>query len=236
LYIEIKNLTKSFKDLTVFKDFSIRIPENKITVIIGESGCGKTTLLNILSGIYPADSGIFENLKQRTISYIFQEPRLLEWKTVKGNIEFVLKDIYPKNNRREITEKFIKLVSLERFSDYYPNQLSGGMSQRVAVARAFAFPSDILLMDEPFKQLDLKLKKDILYSFLNLWQIDKRTVIFVTHDIEEAVMLGNEIFVLKGFPARIINNIKIEQNQLERNLTNAISTGIKNDIVKIMDS
>jgi len=236
LYIEIKNLSKNFKNLTVFKDFAIRVPENKITVIIGESGCGKTTLLNLLSGIYPADNGIFKNLKHRSISYIFQEPRLLEWKTVKGNIEFVLTDIYSKNKRRKITEKFITLVGLERFSDYYPLQLSGGMSQRVAVARAFAFPSDILLMDEPFKQLDFKLKKDILASFLNLWQTDKRTVIFVTHDIEEAVMLGNDIFVLKGLPAKIVNNFKIGKNQFDRNLSNGNLIGIKNDIIKIMNS
>ncbi len=236
MYIEIKNLTKSFKGLEVFKNFTIRIPENKIIVIIGESGCGKTTLLNVISGIYPADNGKFINLKQRSISYIFQEPRLLEWKTARGNIEFVLKDIYSKNKRKEISEKFIRLVGLERFSNYYPHQLSGGMSQRVAVARAFAFPSEILLMDEPFKQLDLKLKKDILASFLNLWQEDRRTVIFVTHDIEEAIMVGNEIFVLKGLPAKIVNNFKIGKNQFERNLNNSNLISIKNDIIKIINS
>lgn len=234
MYIEIKNLSKSFKNLKVFKDFSIKIPENKITVIIGESGCGKTTLLNLIGGIYAADDGSFNNLKQRSISYIFQEPRLLEWKTVKDNIEFVLKDIFPKDKRIKITEKYIALVGLEKFSDYYPFQLSGGMSQRVAVARAFAFPSEILLMDEPFKQLDLKLKKDILYSFLDLWQKDRRTVIFVTHDIEEAVMLGNEIFVLKGLPAKIIKNIKIEKNQFDRDLKDTKLNDIKNDIISII--
>lgn len=232
--IEVRKLTKKFNDLTVFNDFDIKIPENKITAVIGESGCGKTTLLNILSGIYDADKGVFKNLARKTVSYIFQEPRLLEWKTVKGNIEFVLKDTYSPQERRIIAEKYMILVGLDRFSNYYPYQLSGGMAQRVAIARAFAFPSDILLMDEPFKQLDIKLKKDILNSFLELWHTDKRTVIFVTHDIEEAVTLGDEIFVLKGLPAEIIKNIKIPEDKFKRHADKNEIADIKNILSDIM--
>lgn len=234
MYIEVRKLTKKFNGLTVFRDFDIKIPENKITAVIGESGCGKTTLLNILSGIHDADKGVFKNLASKTVSYIFQEPRLLEWKTVKGNIEFVLKDIYSPRERKIITEKYMVLVGLDRFSDYYPYQLSGGMAQRVAIARAFAFPSDILLMDEPFKQLDVKLKKDMHNFFLELWHTDKRTVVFVTHEIEEAVTLGDEIFVLKGLPAEIIKNIKIPEDKFTRHSDKNKIADIKNMLSDLM--
>ena len=232
----IKNLYKKYDELVVFKDFSIELPENKISAIIGPSGCGKTTLLNIISGLQPEDSGDFENISGKTISYLFQEPRLIEWKTVWGNIEFVLKNIFGQQQRQKIITDYISLVGLDEFKNYYPRQLSGGMLQRVSIARAFAYPSDILLMDEPFKQLDLKIKKDILSSFLKLWGKDKRTVIFTTHDIEEAVSLGNKIFILNGLPGKILEDITISGMQENRNINDAKILKIKNNLVSLVEA
>ena len=152
--LAIKSLNKSYADLNVFKNFKIQIPEKKITCILGPSGCGKTTLLNIIGGIIKADSGEFKGFEDNVVSYLFQEPRLLKWKTVWGNIEFVLKDIYSREKRNEILSRYLEMVDLKDFKDYYPDKLSGGMVQRVSIARAFIYPSDILLMDEPFKGLE----------------------------------------------------------------------------------
>lgn len=215
--LKIKNLVKSFTSELIFKDFSMELEENKITCILGVSGIGKTTLLNIITGLIPFDSGNLSDFKNKTFSYIFQEPRLLEWKTVFGNISFVLKDKYAKRDILSITEKYIKLVELENFKNYYPSALSGGMEQRVSIARAFAFPSDILIMDEPFKSIDYKLKKLLIKAFIDLWEADKRTVLFVTHDIEEASYLSNNIVILKDTkPTDIVNTLKFTINLNDR--------------------
>ncbi|MHB8125444.1 MAG: ABC transporter ATP-binding protein [Desulfitobacteriaceae bacterium] len=217
--LEIENLNKSYDELIVFKDFGLKIPEGKIICILGPSGCGKTTLLNMIGGLVKADSGRFSGFENKLLSYIFQEPRLLKWKTVRENIEFVLKDIYPRNKRLEIVDQYLEQVELTTFRDYYPDNLSGGMKQRTAIARAFVYHSDILIMDEPFKGQDLKLKLSLINSFLKLWNKDKRTVIFVTHDIEEAVLLGDEIVVLGSLPARVLkkftNNVLREERKLK---------------------
>lgn len=212
----IENLSKSYDELVVFKDFNLKIPERKITCILGPSGCGKTTLLNIIGGLVKADSGNFSGFDNKVFSYLFQEPRLLKWKTVQENIEFVLKDIYSREKRTESVDQYLELVELADFRDYYPDKLSGGMKQRTAIARAFIYPSDILIMDEPFKGQDLKMKLSLINSFLSLWNKDKRTVIFVTHDIEEAVLLGDEIIVLGSSPARIIKRFINEMPREER--------------------
>jgi len=215
--LKIKNLVKSFTNEVIFKDFSMELEENKITCILGVSGIGKTTLLNIITGLISFDSGDLSDFKNKTFSYIFQEPRLLEWKTVFGNISFVLKDKYAKRDILSITEKYIKLVELENFKNYYPSALSSGMEQRVSIARAFAFPSDILIMDEPFKSLDYKLKKLLIKAFIDLWKTDKRTVLFVTHDIEEASYLSNNIFILKETkPTNIVKTLKFNINLNDR--------------------
>ena len=167
---KIQNLEKSYGKLNVFKNFTMRIPKSKITCILGPSGCGKTTSLNILSGILQPDSGSILGIEKQTISYLFQEPRLLDWKTVRGNIEFVLKGTHSKKERHALASKYIRIVGLQNFEDYYPSQLSGGMIQRVAIARAFAYPSEILLMDEPFKGLDIHMKKSVMHAFINLWE------------------------------------------------------------------
>ncbi|NLA15105.1 MAG: ATP-binding cassette domain-containing protein [Bacteroidales bacterium] len=206
--LQINNLFKSYKD-PVFKDFSISFPENAITCILGPSGCGKTTLLNIIGNIIPPDSGTLNGFRDKQLSYVFQDPRLLPWKTVRENIEFVLNKNLHAPERKKQAEQLIKHVELEGFSCYYPAQLSGGMRQRVSIARAFAVPSDIILMDEPLKGLDVVLKQNLIKWFLPIWKADRRTVIFVTHDVDEALLLGDKIVVLSKIPAKILAQVTL---------------------------
>ncbi len=201
--LEIKGLYKKYDELSLFSDFNITFQEGTITCILGPSGCGKTTLLNIIGNITEPDSGKFTGFREKTISYIFQDPRLLPWKTVEENISFVLKKEIPAAERKKITDQLISLMELSEFKDYYPAKLSGGMRQRVSIARAFSYPSEIILMDEPLKGLDIKLKLNLIRIFTHIWQADKRTVIFVTHDVDEALMLGNEIVVMSRPPVEI---------------------------------
>jgi NitT/TauT family transport system ATP-binding protein len=216
--LAVRNLKKGYDaQIPIFENFNLIIEENKITCILGPSGIGKTTLLNVISGITDTDSGDLSDFKNRNFSYIFQEPRLLRWKTVYDNINFVLKDLYPRKEAEQITNKYIDMVGLAKFRDYYPNSISGGMVQRVSIARAFAYPSEILIMDEPFKSLDMKLKKNLISSFINLWEIDHRTIIFVTHDMEEAAYIGNNIFILEdSIPTNIKKEVNIVLPQRER--------------------
>ncbi len=230
--LRIQNLKKTYPGLPVFDDFNMEIKDREINCILGPSGVGKTTLLNIISGITHPDSGQLSDLKDKTFSYIFQEPRLLEWKTVYGNISFVLKNKYSKKEVQDIANRYIEMVGLKGFIDYYPEKLSGGMKQRVSIARAFAFPSDILIMDEPFKSLDFKLKRSMIDAFLRLWEIDKRTIIFVTHDVEEAALMGNIIYILKDSqPTKIKEKIEVGLNPKERLKNPQELTKIK-DILK----
>lgn len=208
--IKIEGLTKHFSTLSVFNNFDIHITDKKITCILGPSGCGKTTLLNIISGLVKPDSGSLSGFDTQSISYIFQEPRLLNWMSVWNNIDFVLKDIYPRAYRNEIIKEYLSMVNLYDFKDYHPNKLSGGMKQRVSIARAFVYPSKLLIMDEPFKGLDNKLKYSLIEDFLQLWFKNERTVIFVTHDIDEALLLSDEIFILDSNPAKIKDHIYID--------------------------
>ncbi len=204
---QINNVSKSFGKLQVLQNVSMRIEKHKIICIVGPSGAGKTTILNLISGVIQPDAGSLEGFSDKTVSYIFQETRLLPWKTVEQNIDFVLKDKLDKKKRAEVLEKSIAMVDLSDFRNYYPAQLSGGMKQRVAIARAFAFPAEILLMDEPFDGLDPQLKKNVMDAFLNLWEMEKRSVFFVTHDMNEALLLGDEIYVLSSQPASIKGRI-----------------------------
>ncbi|KAF0196977.1 MAG: NitT/TauT family transport system ATP-binding protein [Bacillota bacterium] len=209
--VAVQRLTKSFGTLSVFQDFNLEFPCNQITCILGPSGAGKTTLLNILSGLLVPDSGQVLGLDGEAVSYLFQEPRLLPWKSVRGNFDFVLATAYPDmEERTAVVEAYLKLVELADFAEYYPAQLSGGMKQRVAIARAFAYPSKILLMDEPFKALDMQLKYSLMADFIELWQEDKRTVVCVTHDPEEALYLGDRICVFSSLPARVHKEFSID--------------------------
>ena len=201
--ISIENINKSYGDNIIFNDFKINFYENKVNCILGKSGSGKTTLLNIISGITQNDTSNFKGIDNLGISYIFQDDRLIDWLTVEDNIKLVVKKYYDEKETNELCEKYLKLVDIYEYKEYYPQMLSGGIRQRVNIARAFIYPSKLIMMDEPFKSIDIKNKLMIMENFKNILEKDNRTVLFVTHDIDEALYLGDKVFVLGDRPLKI---------------------------------
>lgn len=201
--ISIENINKAYDENIIFNDFNINFYENKVNCILGKSGSGKTTLLNIISGITKNDTNNFKGIENLVISYIFQDDRLIDWLTVEDNIKLVVKKYYDKKEINNLCEKYLKLVDIYEYKDYYPQMLSGGIRQRVNIARAFIYPSNIIIMDEPFKSIDIKNKLMIMENFKNILKKDNRTVLFVTHDIDEALYLGDKVFVLGDRPLKI---------------------------------
>ncbi|MBI9108832.1 MAG: ABC transporter ATP-binding protein [Spirochaetales bacterium] len=223
----------------IFSNFSMEFPKSKVSVILGPSGCGKTTLLNLISGLLAAEGGTISCCSSSeavcNISVLFQEPRLLPWRSVRQNIELVLNKHYGPEKSRETAAHYLDLVGLADFMDYYPQSLSGGMRQRAAMARAFAYPAETILMDEPFQALDLGLKINLTSLFARLWVEDRRTSIFVTHDINEAILLGDEIFVLSaGRPVKIIEHISNAVPHKERMLDSPESLSIEKKLYRLM--
>jgi len=201
--LDLINISKSFGDRTILDGFSLSVRPGSVTCLFGPSGCGKTTLLNIMGGILVPDSGMVTGFPEEQKSYIFQETRILPWKTVLGNVLFPLVDRMPRQEALDHARAMIRMVGLEKEEKLYPGQLSGGMKQRVSIARAFAFPGTLILMDEAFQNLDKTLKYNILNSFMEIWKKDGRTVVFVTHDMEEALYMGQQIVLLDDRPLRI---------------------------------
>lgn len=216
--IQCDKLSFSFEKLTVFSSFSMHFPDRHVTAVLGPSGCGKTTLLNLISGLLQPQGGEIRGREGERISYLFQEPRLLPWMTVRRNIEIVLEPFFEQPERRARALHFLELVGLHGFEEYFPQQLSGGMRQRSAIARAFAYPSHIMLMDEPFQALDLHRKLSLIEQFEILWSLDPRTALFVTHDIQEAMLLGDTIIVLYGPPAVTQKELKNPLPRAQRSL------------------
>ena len=213
--MELKHISKQFDGNIIFKDFDIAFQEGVISCILGPSGCGKTTLLNMMGGVTAADSGDFSSLNGKRFSYIFQAPRLLPWKTVEENIGFVMDRHIPASERQQKLAYLLQMVEMSHYANYYPSQLSGGMAQRVSIARAFAIDSDVILMDEPFSGLDITLKKNIMERFVEIWKRDKRTVVYVTHDIDEALLLSDEIIVFSKAPVKIVLQTQIAKDNLQ---------------------
>lgn len=209
--IKIRNINKKYNDKVIFKNFNIDFYKDEVNCIIGKSGCGKSTLLNIISGIIDND-GDFKNIED-SISYIFQEDRLIEWMTVKENIMLVVNNFYDKKEVEKLCDKYLELVGIKEYKNYYPQMLSGGIRQRVNIARAFIYPSKIIIMDEPFKSIDVINKEIIMNNFKEILKKEKRTVLFVTHDIDEALILSNKIYILGNTPVKVkkifedVNNI-----------------------------
>lgn len=187
--IKIQNLSVKFDENVVFDNFSVAFPKNKITCVLGPSGSGKTTLLKALAGLIPC--GEFVPPKA---SFVFQDHRLLPYLTALDNLAIVLDG---KNAEcRERAKKALNDMELGEAADLYPSQLSGGMAQRVAIARGLLFDAELLLMDEPFKGLDLALQERLINYFIKYWQDYRRTTVFVTHSILEAILVADKIIVL----------------------------------------
>ena len=215
--ISVQNLTKRFGELLVLNNISFTVGDGEFLSIVGPTGCGKTTFLNCLSKLVPATQGdIFidgqaADPKKHNISFVFQEPTCMPWRTVRENVAYGMEvKGFPKEKRKERLKYILDLVGLTDTAHLYPNQVSASMEQRISVARAFAVNPDLLLMDEPYGQLDVKLRYYLEDELIRLWQTLKSTVIFVTHNIEEAVYVAERILVLSNKPASIKAEVKID--------------------------
>ncbi len=205
--------------LTVLQNIDLAVPAHAIFAILGASGCGKSTLLNIISGILTPDRGnvCFGGVRARdftgwrSISYMFQEDRLLPWRTARANVEFALEaGDMPRAERQSRAHEAMALVGLADFEEAFPHQLSGGMRSRVALARSLVTDPAILLMDEPFSRLDAQTRAQMHAELLEIHAMKQMSIVFVTHDVEEAVVLADEVVVLAPRPGRVREQVRIE--------------------------
>lgn len=218
--VSVRNMTKKFGDLLVLDDVSFDVKKGEFLCVVGPTGCGKTTFLNCLTKLYKPTSGEIlidgepVDLRRHNISYIFQEYSCMPWLTVEDNVAFGLNIKHkPEEETRQAVDEAIEMVGLQGFRKYYPNQLSASMLQRVVIARAFATKPELLLMDEPYGQLDIELRFKLEDELIKIWQKLGTTIIFITHNIEEAVYISENVLVLTNKPTKIKSKV---QNSLPR--------------------
>jgi len=215
--IRVQGLGKRYGSLEVFRDVNLEVGDREIVSVVGPSGCGKTTLLRCIDGLIPPSSGVVQvggaqvSSPPAGVAMVFQQFGLFPWKTVFANVAYGLKLAgVPKAEIRETVPRFIKLVGLAGFEEAYPYQLSGGMQQRCGLARALAIEPNVLLMDEPFAAVDAQTREILQFELLRIWQIRPVSMVFVTHSIEEAVLMGHRVVVLKGRPAAVHEIIDVD--------------------------
>ena len=232
--LRLNNISLSFGEKVILDHFSLDLPEGAVSVLLGPSGCGKTTLCNIIAGTQKPQTGEIEGAQKGKVAYLFQEPRLLPWYSVRKNLELVIKKMFSREECKLAIDSILDTVDLTDYADFYPGQLSGGMARRASLARAFVYPSELTLMDEPFQAIDLKRKLELTNYVNKVWETGKKTSLFVTHDITEALLLGDYIRVLSGPPMEIkasfINNVPRNR----RNLNNENILLLEKDIYKIV--
>ncbi|MCR4944411.1 MAG: ABC transporter ATP-binding protein [Clostridium sp.] len=210
--IEVKGVSKIFErnENKALHNIDLNINTGEFVCLLGPSGCGKSTLMNMIAGFFkPTEGNIYidgEIVDKPTIDRvtIFQNYGLLPWRTVEKNVQLGLESQkLAKKERKELSDKYINLVGLQEFKNSYPSELSGGMKQRVAIARALAVRPKVLFMDEPFAALDPVIRVKLQEDLINIWKKEKMTVIFVTHDVEEAIFLGTKIVIMAPHPGRV---------------------------------
>ena len=218
--LEVRSVSKSFRRpdgqiMPVVEGLSLQVANLEFLALLGPSGCGKSTLLRMIDGLTPCDTGSIHldgeditGLPGKGRGMVFQTFDLFPWRTALGNVEFGLEVKGVSNpGRRECARRYLRLVGLEGFEDSFPHQLSGGMQQRVGIARAFAIQPEVLLMDEPFGALDVQTRDILQDELLTIWEQEQKTVLFVTHGIEEAIYLADRVIVFSPRPARIVREI-----------------------------
>lgn len=223
----LTNLGKAYGSMPVIQGLSLDFAEGSVTAVLGPSGCGKTSILNILAGLDREYTGSLQGFGIAGAAYVFQEDRLMPWLSAVANVEFVLRPFMDKQRRMAAATEALEAVGLADSANKLPNLLSGGMRRRVALARAFAFPSDVLLLDEPFSALDLKTRINVMDLFLDLRQGDGRTAIVVTHDVREAIYLGDSIAVLSERPARLLGWTEPGLQRSDRGFTSPSAAGVE---------
>lgn len=215
--LQLEKVNKYFDDLHVLKDLNLRIEEGEFAAIVGPSGCGKSTVLRMFAGLETVSSGSVltngNNIKEPSAdrSLIFQDHALYPWLTIKKNVGFGLELAnVPKSERDNRIFEILQKVGLEGFGDYYPHQLSGGMRQRASIARALIMNPDVLLLDEPYGALDAITKLSMQNELINIWLGSGKTMLLITHDIDEAIYLSDRIFIMSPRPGQIIGEIKVD--------------------------
>ncbi len=223
--LEVRQLSKVYFEhndsrkpgLVALYNISLAIRKNEFVSLLGPSGCGKTTLIRIIAGLLPADCGeVLVNGQAVTVPgrdrcMVFQQFGLLPWRTVLSNVEFGLEiEGVPKDERSALAGQYLELVGLKGFEHYYPHQISGGMQQRVGIARALSKKPDILLMDEPFGAVDAQTREQLQEELLKIWSRTDTTVVFVTHSIDEALYLSDRVVVMQARPGRIKEEVSVD--------------------------
>ncbi len=232
--INLSNIEKTYlvdeQPLHVLKGIDLQLPERKITVILGRSGCGKTTLLRIVGGLEQADKGEITFDENHKTAYVFQEPRLMPWLNVWNNVRFGLKK---EEEDQEMIQSIINMVGLNGFENAYPDQLSGGMQQRTAIARALAYKPSFIMMDEPFAALDFFTRSQMQKELVRLQKEQGTSILFVTHSIDEALLLGHKIAVIED--GRIKAEFLLENEYGRRNLLEPEFIELKKKILEQLD-
>jgi len=241
--VNIKGLSKQYSisdhSFYALKDINLTIPDGSFTTIVGKSGCGKTTLLRLLCGLEKQSEGLLDftyrdgtHRGEQRVGIVFQEPRLMPWLTVKENMLLPLIKEKDKEEKEERAEKYLQILGLTRFKDAYPSQISGGMAQRTALGRTLCYDPDLILMDEPFAALDYFTRKNLQEEMVNLFLSHGKTIVFVTHNVEEAVFLGQRVIVMEA--GRIIRSVPVDF-PYPRSNTSSKALAIQEEILQALN-